>query len=149
MSDDKPAPFFGAMTTGDGRRVALTPSEAQALWETVERRRAERAAKLPDERSAIEAMFEAWLRLKELGWSEAIYCPKDGSAFEVIEPGSTGIFRCHYDGDWPKGTWRVEDGGDLWPSRPILFRLYPEDEAKRKAKMAEARARFQAERDRG
>lgn len=33
--------------------------------------------------------------------------------------------------------------------RPILFRLYPEDEAKRKAKMAEARARFQAERDRG
>jgi hypothetical protein len=96
---------------------------------TAEERAAGRAARMPDERSAIHAMVEAFMRLKELGWNDAIYCPKDGSSFNVIEPGSTGIFRAHYEGEWPKGSWSLEDGGDLWPSRPILFRLYPDDAA--------------------
>ena len=34
--------------------------------------------------------------------------------------------------------------GDVWPSRPILYRLDPEAEAARKAKMAEAAARYAA-----
>src|SRR5690606_6442320 len=100
-----------------------------------------REALMPDEKTALQLFFDAWLRLKDLGWSEAVYCPKDGSHFQVIEAGSTGIHDCSYSGEWPKGSWWVYDG-DVWPSRPVLYRLYPEDEAKRKAKMAEAARRF-------
>jgi len=144
---EKAREFSGHWTLRDGSRIAMTPGEAEALWKETERRRAERAAKLPDERAAIEAMFEAFDRLRELGWSEAIYCPKDGSSFSVIEAGSTGIFRAHYAGEWPNGTWWVENGDDLSPSRPILYRLFPEDEAKRKAKMQAAAEQFRAERE--
>lgn len=74
---------------------------------------------------AVIALFESFNTLKALGWQEAKYCPKDGSPFEVIEAGSTGIHRCHYSGEWPDGTYWIEDTNDLWPSRPILFRPLP------------------------
>ena len=90
--------------------------------------RAERAVKLPDEQSALNAMFEAYDRLREFGWREACYCPKDGTPFQAIEAGSTGIFDCTYQGEWPTGSYWIADGGDLWPSTPILFRPYPEKE---------------------
>ena len=128
----------------EDRHEPLTRAEADALWEAAEREKADRAAKMPDEQSAINAMFSAWLRLKELGWSEAVYYPKDGTGFKVIEAGSTGIFHCHYEGVWPTGSWLVHDAHDLWPSRPILYRLYPEDQAKYDAKMKAAAERFRA-----
>ena len=83
---------------------------------------ASRAKRMPTERDAIAAMFDAYLRLKELGWNDAIYCPKDGTPFLSIEAGSTGIHPTHYSGTWPKGSWWVSEAGDLWPSRPILFK---------------------------
>lgn len=127
--------YYGHKTLHDGTRVPLTEAEAKQLWEDMERSRAERAARLPDERSALLAMFDAYDRLKELGWREAIYCPKDGSTFQVIEAGSTGVHCAHYDGEWPKGRWWIHDAdGDLSPSRPILFKLYPEDQAKEDAR---------------
>jgi hypothetical protein len=95
------------------------------ILEKIEADEKARAEKMPDERAAILQMFEAVQRLKELGWNDAIYCPKDGSEFDAIEAGSTGIHRCHYDGEWPNGHWWVADNGDLWPSRPILFRKTP------------------------
>lgn len=76
----------------------------------------------PEERLSIDRMFEAWAALKRLGWRDAQYCPKDGREFDVIEAGSTGIHRCIYMGEWPTGTYMVLDGGDLYPSRPVLFR---------------------------
>jgi hypothetical protein len=97
----------------------------ESILEKIEADEAARAEKMPDERAAILQMFEAVQRLKELGWNDAIYCPKDGSEFDAIEAGSTGIHRCHYDGEWPDGRWWVADNGDLWPSRPILFRKTP------------------------
>ncbi len=115
--------YFGQITKEDGSHVALTGDEARALWNRIERAEEARAIRWPEEDDALSAMFEAYQRLKELGWREAIYCPKDGSVFEAIEAGSTGIFDCHYSGEWPKGSWWAECGGDLWPSRPILFRL--------------------------
>lgn len=100
---------------------------------------------LPDEQAALKAMVEAYDRLRRLGWREAIYSPKDGSAFEAIEAGSTGIHRCRYQGEWPNGQWWIEDDDTILPAHPILFRLYPADEAKRQA--AEAAARSRAERE--
>lgn len=76
---------------------------------------------MPDEQAALNVLFGAWLRLKELGWQEAEYCPKDGSEFKVIEAGSTGFHDCVYLGEWPTGGWWVHDG-DTYPSRPILWK---------------------------
>lgn len=57
-----------------------------------------------------------------LGWREAIYAPKDGTVFESISAGSTGIHLCHYEGEWPEGSFWVHDVDDLWPGLPLLFR---------------------------
>jgi hypothetical protein len=110
--------------TDDGgfRHEPLTESEAASLWAECEAEQAKRAADMPTEQDAIKAMFSAWLRLKELGWKEAIYCPKDGSTFKAIEPGSTGIFDCSYEGEWPKGSWWCYANNDVYPSRPTLFK---------------------------
>lgn len=82
-----------------------------------------RSEMMPDEQSALNQLFEAYQRLKELGFNDACYCPKDGSSFEAIEVGCTAIANnCHYSGEWPKGTWWIASDGDLWPSHPILYR---------------------------
>ena len=128
------------------RHEPLTRAEGDMLWEAAKAAEAKRAADMPDEQAAINAMFSAWLRLKELGWREAIYCPKDGSTFKVIEAGSTGIFDCSYLGEWPSGSYWVSDEHDSYPSRPVMFKLLPEAQAKYDAKMAEAKARYAAER---
>ena len=82
----------------------------------------ERAATMPTEKDALKVMVSAYTRLLELGWSPAVYCPKDGTLFDAIEAGSFGIGTCHYEGDWPDGRWWMHEAGDLWPSRPILWR---------------------------
>lgn len=78
------------------------------------------------ERQEIVRMFKAYDNLRRMGWREAIYCPKDGTVFEAIEAGSTGIHDCHYQGEWPDGSWWVHVPGDVMPSYPILFRLKKE-----------------------
>lgn len=115
-------PIVGHTTFRDGHHEPLRQSEADAIMAASDAAKARRAAQMPDEQSAIDAMFEAWLRLKELGWKEAIYCPKDGSLFDAIEPGSTGINRCCYKGEWPTGSWWIVGDDDVWPSSPVLYR---------------------------
>lgn len=129
------------------RHEPLTRAEGEALWNRAKERERQRAERMPDEQSAIDAMFDAWLRLKELGWNDAMYCPKDGTHFRVIENGSTGVFDCMYQGEWPEGHWMTFDEHDCYPSSisPALYRLYPEDEAKHKQRMAEGAARYKAE----
>ena len=121
-----PTDVVGHKTFDDGRggfrHEPLTRIEADAMLAEIDAAKAKRVADMPDEQSAIRHMWDGWYRLKDFGWQEAIYCPKDGTPFEVIEAGSTGIHRCHYEGQWPNGTWWVGDGFDLYPSRPILFR---------------------------
>lgn len=130
------------------RHEPLTRREGEALWEACEAAQAKRATDMPDEQSAIKVMCDAHQRLKELGWREASYCPKDGTHFQAIEPGSSGVHDCSYEGEWPKGSWWVYDG-DVWPSRPSLFKLYPADQIKEDARREEARKRFAAMRASG
>ena len=99
-----------------------TEEQAAAIIDHFDKADKWRADQMPTEQDAIRVFFEAWQRLKEFGWREAIYCPKDGTWFESIEPGSTGIHKTQYTGEWPKGSWWVAEGGDLWPSHPCLFR---------------------------
>jgi hypothetical protein len=82
---------------------------------------AQRAAAMPDEKAAIHAMFQAFERLRELGWKDVTYCPKDGSLFKVIEAGSTGIHDCRYYDDM----FMLECDGDIWPTKtgPVLFKV--------------------------
>lgn len=141
MSDNEPK-MYGWATTTDGQRLELSPQECAELWAGIEADRKRRVEAMPDERAALLQMMDAYTRLQELGWREAIYCPKDGASFDVIEPGSTGIHRAHYSGEWPNGGWWVEADGDLCPSRPILFRLDHDAEAERKRRLAEVAHAF-------
>lgn len=129
------------------RHEPLTRAEANALWEACEREREDRNARMPNEQAAIRALFNAWQRLKELGWNDGRHCPRDGTHFRVIELGSTGIFDCVCDGEWPNCTWTTFDGLDAYPSSqaPTMFRLYPDDEDAYKVRMGEAIERYQAE----
>jgi hypothetical protein len=106
----------------DGSHVPLTKVDAERLWRDIEAREADLATRLPDEDACLRTMMDAHTRLEKLGWRDAIYCPKDGTVFEIIEAGSTAISRAHYEGTWPNGRWWAHCDGDLWPSRPILFR---------------------------
>ena len=101
----------------------LTKDEADALWKMVGEQKKKRATDMPTEQDAIDALWSAYRRLEELGWSDAIYCPKDRTVFEVIEAGSSRIHNCIYHGEWPNGSWWILFEGDEYPSRPILFRL--------------------------
>lgn len=103
--------------------VMTDPATFERLEAAFARKDAAQALRMPDDKAALDQMHDAYTRLEKLGWRSAIYCPKDGTSFDAIEAGSTGISTCHYEGDWPTGRWWVEADGDLWPSRPILFRL--------------------------
>ena len=129
------------------RHEPLTRAEGEAMWKAAEAAEADRAARMPDEKAAICAMHDAWLRLKQLGWREGCYSPRDGSTFKVIEVGSTGIFDCDCRGEWPDCTWTTYDQHDAYPSSqaPVLFKLLPEDQAKYDARMAAAKERYAAE----
>lgn len=48
------------------------------IFKNIAKREKARAEDMPTEKEALAVMFEAFLRLKELGFSEACYCPKDG-----------------------------------------------------------------------
>jgi hypothetical protein len=99
----------------------VTQKEFDEIIAASDAAKAARAEKMPDENAALAQMFEAWQRLKELGWNNAMYCPKDGTMFSAIEAGSTGVHEANYVGEWPNGTYYLYDG-DVWPSDPILWR---------------------------
>lgn len=67
-------------------------------------------------------MFCAVQALKQQGWQDIMYCPKDGTLFWSISAGSTGVHETYYEGVWPKGSWWINDAGDTWPARPILWK---------------------------
>jgi len=123
--------IVGRKTMADGSHAPLYKSEADQLLARIQQLKDKRATDMPTEQAAIEALFQAWYRLKELGWNDAIYCPKDGSLFSVIEAGSTGIHSCSYSGEWPKGSWWIHSDNDMWLSRPILFKNIQPNEVKR------------------
>ena len=104
----------------------ISREEAQRLLAAADAAKAARAEAMPTEQDALRLMTDAYRRLHELGWREAMYCPKNGAPFQVIEAGSSGIHDCHYHGEWPNGWW-IASAGDLWPSHPVLWRPIPDD----------------------
>ena len=121
--------IVGHKTFSDGkgrfRHEPLTRGEADELHTAIEVARKKRIELMPDDKVALRLMTDAHHRLKELGWREAMYCPKDGTHFDAIEAGSSGIHDCFYEGEWPTGSWWSPSEGDLWPAHPILWKAKP------------------------
>ncbi len=113
-------------TLEDGSHVPIGNVFAQVLWDSAEAAKAKRLADMPTEQDALRQLWAAQERLKELGWQDPIYAPKDGSPLDIIELGSTGVHRGYYEGEWPTGSWWIVDG-DIWPSRPALARAAAPD----------------------
>lgn len=108
------------------RHEPLTKTEADALWKRAEESKEARARLMPTEQDAVRAMWQAYQRLRELGWKETMYrSDSSRGAQQIIEPGSSGIHVGHYDGEWPKGSWWAHSDGDLWPSSPCLAKDLP------------------------
>lgn len=120
--------------------ISTTKEQWDGMNDAIAVEDAARAALMPTEQDAIRLISDAHERLKELGWNDIIYCPKDGSEFDAIEVGSTGIHRCHYSGEWPDGSWLIADEHDLYPSRPIMYRVTEQEIARLEA----MRAKFQS-----
>lgn len=95
--------YRGSATLEDGTRVALTEAEAKALWDASTKAKEDAARDMPTTEEALRAMQSGHSRLRDLGWKEGMYCPKDGTPFAVIQYGSTGIFEGWYMGEWPTG----------------------------------------------
>lgn len=98
-----------------------TKEQAAELIALLDRQKQWSVDAMPTEKEALQVFSRAYERLKEFGWKEIPYHPKDGSTFEVIEPGSTGIFPCQYWESPTRGSfWIQQDGG--CPSHPVLWR---------------------------
>jgi hypothetical protein len=112
-------------------RLTAEPFKAQELWTAVIQANAHRANLMPTEHDALIIAMQAYQRLKDLGWHEGMYAPKDGSIFETVSNGSTGTHDCYYSGEWPNGYWNFMDGGDVYPTSapPVLYRLKPDKKA--------------------
>jgi hypothetical protein len=109
----------------------VTEDQFNRFIAAIERTEALDAEAMPDDVAALRVISRAKERLRELGWRDGLYAPKDGTVFDTCEAGSTGIFDCYYSGVWPEGHWLTFDGGDCYPSSspPMMFRLKPQPEA--------------------
>lgn len=105
---------------GTHRHEPLRESEAKAILDQCEAEKARRAELMPTEKDAARMMFQAWYRLKELGWTETMYGPTN-EVVHVIEPGSSGIHEASRHEPWPEKTWWSYDG-ESWPMTPCLFK---------------------------
>lgn len=98
-------------------------TELRSHW--AECAKTQRDWRTEDEKAHLKVIGVACGKLRELGWNDIIYCPKDGSWFLAICAGSTGVFPCCYRGEWPTGGWWIADAGDEWPAYPTLWRPMP------------------------
>jgi hypothetical protein len=97
--------------------------DLRAMWAEADKNAKD--YRTPEEIELLKHMLDAFAGLRRLGWQEIMYCPKDGSWFLAICAGSTRIDLHRYYGKWPKGMWEASAHGDLWSSRPILWKPMP------------------------
>lgn len=100
--------------------------DPEVILAEIEAAKARRAEAMPTEQDAIRAMFDAYTRLKELGWRDGRHMPTTGARFAGIQSGSTGIhaYTGEREADLLRQPMYVIFDGDLWPTRipPVLFR---------------------------
>lgn len=129
MSDENEVVGHKTFATGDPlhpfRQEPLTRKEADALLKRVDELKAQRAADMPTEQDAVNALWNAQQRLKELGWCDprewnASKLRAEGVEAMLVEFSSSGIHRGYYHAVNGKDTWWI--GPDGSPSSPCLVR---------------------------
>lgn len=131
--------YYGHATAADGTHVLLSEKDAQEIWAYVEQQKVIREVSMPTTADALAIRSQARERMRELGWRDGCYCPKDGTPFAAIQHGSTGIFTATMTEEWPYGWANLEDEG----CHPSGFLWKPIDQLTE----AEDAARIQAGKD--
>ena len=98
--------YYGHATRPNGTHVRLTREDADMWIAAAEAASAREENLMPDTEAILSMMCGVRNRLRKLGWSEGMYCPKGGEDFAAITNGSSGIFIGCYIGEWPTG--------DIW-----------------------------------
>lgn len=127
MTTESPDDIVGHKTFRDGdglRHEPLTRAEADVIRESIDKATAARAEKYPTAEDAVRGLWDAWYRLKELGWQDATYAPPDGREKRTVSIGTTGIHDAactpRTDREGEKWWWHHDDT-DTWPHKPILY----------------------------
>ena len=147
---DKPDDIVGHKTFHDGdgyRHEPLTRVEADQILAAVDAARERRAATFPTPEACARGLWDAWYRLKELGWKEARYAPPDGREKQTVSIGSSGIHsaRCMARTDREgENWWWADEAGDTWPHSPTLYLPDEQETTEYNARMEKARALFAA-----
>lgn len=146
MSDDD---IVGHKTIRDGegfRHEPLTRKEGDEIMARVEASKARRAEAMPTATEAVRALWDAWYRLKELGWKDPRYAPVDSRIKKIIEIGSTGLHDAHCiprDGKEGESWWWIPANG-YCPTTPILYLPDEQEEAEGRERGDRMRAKFAA-----
>lgn len=93
-----------------------------SMMDRIEARAKARRQRVPTEEDAFRLSHDCFERLKELGWREIQYCPKDGTEFDAYCFGDLVSFDCTYEGQWPDGMWVQHDEDDSIVCYPSLWR---------------------------
>lgn len=105
------------------RHEPLTRAEADAIIKSANDAEHKRAQDMPTEQDAVNALWNAHQRLKELGWKDPTYAhelKRSGITSRLIELGSTGIHEGYYNKVNDHDVWWI--GSDGWPSHPCLVK---------------------------
>lgn len=76
--------------------------DSETLFASIQATIAKRAADMPTEENAMAAMQGAFDRLKDLGWKEAMYCPKDGTLLDARRRRSVALPACAVQAHGPE-----------------------------------------------
>lgn len=153
MADqDDPGAIVGHKTlrdegTGELYHEPLTRAEADAIMARVDAAKAAREAKFPTTEDAVRGLWDAWYRLKELGWRDTQYAPADDRPKQTISIGSTGIHQARCQSRTEAGRehekwWWHDDGHDTWPHKPLFYMPDAQEAEEDRVRMEAARERF-------
>jgi hypothetical protein len=104
---------------GSFRHEPLTRIEADKLLANAKAEKEKRAADMPTEKDAVNALWSAHYRLKELGWNDPRFAhelKKEGLEAQLIELGSSGIH---------VGSYHKTNGRDVWWSGEEGYPIHP------------------------
>ncbi len=104
-----------AMCTDD---YEFDAPDLQRMWAEAARR--QRNWEAAGEAAHLAVWRDAYNALLHLGWRDAHHAPTDR---RILGIGGSGHVRVHQR---LGAHWFAEDAGDLWPSRPVLWKELPE-----------------------
>ncbi len=105
------------------RHEPLRKSEADAMLAACDESDRRRSEAMPTEQDAVNALWEAYQRLRELGWQETAYAHSlkaEGVESQLIELGSSGIHVGYYHKTNDQDVWWI--GPEGCPSHPCLVK---------------------------